>query len=61
AVVPNPLRSASSGVSSFLPFGAMWFVAKGDMSPLYGVMLGVVWSIVLYAVCTAILERTDMK
>jgi len=58
-----PVLNGASGLAAahFLPFGAMWFVAKGDMSPLYGVMLGVVWSIVLYAVCTAILERTDMK
>lgn len=44
-----------------LPFGAMWFVAEGKIDPLYGIVLGVIWSVLLFAASAAILNTADMK
>lgn len=56
------LNGASALVAAHvLPFGTMWFVAKGDISPLYGIALGAAWSVALYTICAAILKKTDMK
>lgn len=58
-----PILNGASAFSAahVLPFGAMWFVAKGEMNPLYGFALGVAWSVLLYAASTLILRRVDVK
>lgn len=57
-VLNGPLALAAAHV---LPFGAMWFVAKGAISPIYGIALGTAWSVLLYMICTVILEKTDVR
>ncbi len=62
-LVQVPLLNGSNALiaAHVLPFGAIWFIAKGSMGSFYGMVLGITWMILLIAISLLVLERTDMK
>jgi len=45
----------------FLPIGMMVLVANGTTHPVYGVLLGSAWSVVLFMISTLVFRRAELR